>query len=49
MLHNFLEFQISLSITPIQNFRTLVNSQALSVLLGTPILMMVPDFLVPIL
>ena len=39
---NTLEFQIVLSTTPLPNFRKLVTNQALSVLWGTQILVLVP-------
>ena len=39
---NTLEFQIVLSTSPLPNFRKLVTNQALSVLLGTQILVLVP-------
>ena len=45
-------FRISnnfLPTSPLPNFRKLVASQALSDLLGTPILVLVPGFLFPIL
>ena len=38
-----------LSTTPPKNFRKLVTSQALSVLLSTQLLVFVPGFLLPIL
>ena len=48
-LKNTLEFQIVLSATLLPNSKKLVTSQALSVLLGTQIVVPVPGFLLPIL
>ena len=49
ILKNLLEFQIVLLTTILLKFKKLVTSQALSVLLGTQMVVLVPGFLLPIL